>query len=152
MFSDTLGLLDKAKADALVESYLDYVDRYPGDEQSPDYLYNAADMIMNLSGGGRAMDLLTRLQEDYPDYEKVPTALFLQAFIAENHLNDLSRAEALYSAYLERYPDGVFADDAKACLLHLGKTPEEMIRAFEEAMEKADSLSGGDSSTVMILD
>lgn len=150
LFSDTLGLLDKAKADALIEQYLDYVKRYPEDEMSPAYLYNAADMMMNLSGGAKAMELLSQLQSQYPDYEKVPTALFLQAFIAENHLNDLPKAEAFYKSYLERYPEGEFADDAKACLMHLGKTPEEMIRAFEEAMRTADSTAEIEASEVVI--
>lgn len=145
LFSDSLGLLDKARADALIAQYLEYAERFPEDEMSPAYLYNAADMMMNLSGGAKAMELLTRLQEEYPQYEKVPTALFLQAFIAENHLNDLPRAEALYKAYIERYPEGEFADDARACLLHLGKSPEEMIKAFEEAMQQADSTNGMDT-------
>ena len=140
-----MGLLDKARADALIAQYLEYAERFPEDEMSPAYLYNAADMMMNLSGGAKAMELLTRLQEEYPQYEKVPTALFLQAFIAENHLNDLPRAEALYKAYIERYPEGEFADDARACLLHLGKSPEEMIKAFEEAMQQADSTNGTDT-------
>ena len=67
--------------------------------------------------------------------------MFLQAFVYENHVGDLSNAREKYIEFIQKYPEKDFADDAEICLQNLGKTPEELIREFEEKQRVKDSLA-----------
>lgn len=54
-------------------------------------------------------------------------------FVYENDLNDLENAKQTYEAFLQKYPnDPDFADDAQMALKNLGKSPEELIKEFEQ--------------------
>lgn len=141
IFSDTTGLLDQVKADELIRLYVDFADQYPDDTLAPQYLYSAADLMMNLSSPSGALLLFKRIRKDYPAFEKSDEALFLQAFILENYLGDIEQAEDLYNQYIIEYPDGDFADDAEISIQNLGKTPEELIREFEARQQAQDSLN-----------
>jgi TolA-binding protein len=37
-----------------------------------------------------------------------------------------------YEAFLKKYPNDDFADDAQFLLKNLGKSPEEIIKGFEQ--------------------
>jgi hypothetical protein len=63
-------------------------------------------------------------------------------YIHENYFQELGKAKAIYEQFLQRYPDHDFADDAQISIENLGKSPEELIRIFEEKnRELKDSLS-----------
>ena len=71
---------------------------------------------------------------DYPKFDKNPVALFMLAsFIYEERLGDLDKARETYQQIIDNYPDSPFAGDAALSIEHLGMTPEELIRMFEEA-------------------
>ena len=54
------------------------------------------------------------------------------AYTYENNLHDLVRAKTLYEEFLQKFPNGELAQDARLSLENLGKTPEEMIGALPE--------------------
>jgi inosine/xanthosine triphosphate pyrophosphatase family protein len=41
----------------------------------------------------------------------------------------------IYELFLQKYPDNDFADDARISIENLGKTPEELIKQFEEQQQ-----------------
>jgi TolA-binding protein len=87
---------------------------------------------MNLQRPKETIALFDALLENYPDYEKTPSVLFLKAFVYEDQLRDLDHARMYYEEFIEKYPGSDFADDAEMSLKNLGKTPEELILEFEK--------------------
>ena len=70
--------------------------------------------------------------------------MFFKAYIYENQIKNLEKAKEIYLQFIEKYPNDDFAKDAKIALQNLGKSPEQMVREFEER-RKADSARIADS-------
>lgn len=132
LFSEEDKVLDKEKAQTLVTAYIAYADEFAGDSESPLYLFKAGDMVMNLKLPQKAISIFDRILRDYPEFEKAPQCLFLKGYIYENEIGDLNTAKKIYEDFLQKYPDDDFADDAEVSIKNLGKSPEELIREFEE--------------------
>ncbi len=62
--------------------------------------------------------------------------MFLKGYVYENDLRDLETAKKIYEEFLVKYPDDEFADDAEISIKNLGKSPEELIKEFEEQQQK----------------
>ncbi len=133
IFSDTEQSVDLDKTAQLVDAYIAFADAYPENGKTPEYLFNAGNVAMNLLDPEKAITLFDRIMTSYPAYEKIPQCLFLKAFIYENQLNQLGKAEMLYREFLEKYPVHEFADDAELSLKNLGKSPEELLDQFQMA-------------------
>jgi TolA-binding protein len=116
----------------LVQAYLDFVENHKDDAESPDFLYKAADLSLNINRSRESLDLYNRIIYQYPGYKKVPECLFLMGYIYENYFQELGKAKEIYEQFLAKYPDHDFADDARVSIENLGKSPEELIRMFEE--------------------
>ena len=117
---------------SLVNNYGKYAEENPDDEMTPSYLFKAGDICMGLEKGELAIGYFQKLIENYPDFEKVAYCYFLKAFIYENNLNDLENAKTSYEIFIERFPDHEMTESAKFSLKNLGKSPEDLIREFEE--------------------
>jgi tetratricopeptide (TPR) repeat protein len=119
-------------ANELVSAYLDFADKHKESAEAPDYIYKAADLSLNLNNSKQSLDLYNRIIYQYPDFRKVPECLFLIGYIYENYFQELGKAREIYQSFLSKYPDHDFADDARISIENLGKSPEELIRSFEE--------------------
>jgi outer membrane protein assembly factor BamD (BamD/ComL family) len=140
LFSDATRMIDREKAIQLIDLYKAYAEEFPGDPEAPMMLFKAGDMSMNLNKPRQAIQIFDQIMNDYPGFEKAPQCLFLKAFIYENDLKDLVAARKYYEEFLFRYPEDEFADDAVICIRNLGKSPEELIREFEEMMQQNENL------------
>ncbi|MCB0806688.1 MAG: tetratricopeptide repeat protein [Bacteroidales bacterium] len=132
LFADETKMIDRKLAGELVDKYVAYADAYPEDPQTPQILFKAGDLSMNMNMSRKAIQIFDRVMNNYPDYEKTPQCLFLKGYIYENDLKDLKTAKQIYEDFLDKYPDDEFADDAEISIKNLGKSPEELIREFEE--------------------
>jgi len=132
VFNTDRNRMQKQDAMALVNLYEEYANENPGDTLSAEYLFRASDISMNLGRPGQTIRLFNRILTEYPDFKKAPTTLFLLAFVYEDQKKDYDNARKYYELFLTKYPDSEFADDAEISLKNLGKTPEELIREFEE--------------------
>jgi outer membrane protein assembly factor BamD (BamD/ComL family) len=132
LFDSGPGRIDRKKAIELINLYTEFADEFPDDAQSPEFLYKASDISMNLRRPVETIQLFDILLTKYPDFDKTPTTLFLKAFVYEDQMQDMERAKKYYEEFLAKYPDSEFADDAEVSLKNLGKTPEELIKEFEE--------------------
>jgi tetratricopeptide (TPR) repeat protein len=119
------------KADSLIGMYVDYADQYQDDTLSPEYLFRAGDLSIATGKFNQAQELLGRVQR-YPNYSKLPQVLFLQGFVAENHMQDTSMARQHYEKFLDTYPDHPLSNDARAAIENMGMSPEDLIRQFEQ--------------------
>jgi TolA-binding protein len=120
-----------------MSSYLNFVDKHPQDTSASQYLYKALNLAMGTNQGEKAMELANRTLNEYPKSEKIAETVFLKAFIYENLLSNLGLAQKTYNDFLSRFPDHELADDAQAALNNLGKSPEELIREFEQKAAEA---------------
>lgn len=130
--------VDSVAVSELLSAYQNFTSKYPDDSLSPEYLYRAAALAAGFNRGTQAIDLYESIIHTYPDYKKMPECYFMEAFTYENTLGNIAKANELYHQFLTRYPDHVLADDARAAIKFLGKTPEEIVREFENT--KADSV------------
>jgi len=119
-------------ASELVAAYTEYAEKFKDSPEAPDYLYKAADILLNINKSREALDLYNRIIYQYPNYKKVPECLFLVAYIYENYEQNFGKAKEVYEMFIAKYPNHDFADDAAISIQNMGKSPEELIRMFEE--------------------
>ncbi len=124
--------LDRDKGLKMIDTYVNYSKQFPGDTLSAMYLFKASEIAMNLQLGSQSIFYFDKILSVYPDFSKVPECLFLKAFVFENQLGNIERAGFFYQEFLKKYPTHILAKDARASLEYLGKSPEELIRIFEE--------------------
>ncbi len=132
LFSEKNIIINKINAEELINAYIEFAEKFPGDSNSAKYLFNAADISMNILESDKAISIYNKIINDYPNFKKAPECLFLKGFVYENNLNDLKKAKTIYLEFIEKYPDNDFADDAKISIENLGKTPEQLILEFEQ--------------------
>jgi len=119
-------------AGELAQAYVDFADAHADSPETPGCLYKAADLMLNLNKSKESLDLYNRIIYQYPDYEKAPECLFLMAYIYENNFQNYGKAKEIYEQFIQKYPTHDFADDAAISIENMGKSPEELIRMFEE--------------------
>jgi tetratricopeptide (TPR) repeat protein len=106
-------------------------------DQYVDLLLKAAGLAKTIDNPQKSIELYQKVVVGLPQHKKAPTALFMIGFVYENDLNNLEKAKQTYEQFLQQYPnDPDFADDAKTSLTMLGKTPEEIIREFEQKQQE----------------
>ena len=125
-------ILDREKGLHMIDTYVNYSKQYPEDTISADFLFKASEIAMNLKLGSQAIFYYDKILSNYSDFYKAPECLFLKAFVYENQLNDLQNAKKYYNLFLVQYPKHALAKDAKASLKYLGKSPEELVKMFEQ--------------------
>jgi TolA-binding protein len=129
---DKFAMVNHGAAMTAIKLYDEFAMHFPKHPKSPDFLFKAGDISSSLNFSQPAILYFKRVTDNYPDYDKTPFALFLQAFVYENQLNDTAGARKIYNEVIAKYPQHQVAEDAKASLNHLGKTPEQIIAEFEK--------------------
>lgn len=132
MYADTTGRIDLRLANDFINGASVYALITPDASRAPELLYKAAETARTVQAFGKAIALYDWLIEGYPDYTKIPQAMFLKGFTLDNDLRRLEEARQMYEAFLTQYPQDDFADDAQFLLENLGKTDEEIIGSFGE--------------------
>lgn len=144
LYSPQATSFDKAKWDSLITLYEGFCKRFPEDSLVPGYTFNAANISMNSGNGQKALAFFQEIIDKYPNYRKAPLCLFFKGYVYENLQHDLGKAKEIYLQFIEKYPNNEFVSAARASIQNLGKTPEQMVREFEER-RKADSTRQADS-------
>jgi outer membrane protein assembly factor BamD (BamD/ComL family) len=125
-------ILDHDKGLVIIQQYVDFAKEYPADTLSASYLFKAAEIAMNLKVGSQSVLYFDKILTNYPTFSKAPESLFLKAFVLENQMEKYDQAGELYKQFIAKYPNHPLAKDAKASLEFLGKSPEELIKLFEQ--------------------
>jgi outer membrane protein assembly factor BamD (BamD/ComL family) len=124
--------MEMGTANTAVVLYADYAKSFPDDPKTPDYLFKAGEISSSMKQSTQAIEYFNRVYINFPKYDKAPYCLFLQGFIYESQLNDTAKARKIYTEVIEKYPNEHIAEDAKASIDNMGKTPEELIKEFEK--------------------
>lgn len=133
--ADPEAKIDKEVYRDLLDAYINFVEKYPEAEQSPEYLYLSAQLYNDsrgLDNKGKAIELYTRTFTEYPEHEKAPVSMFMVGYIYANDLRDELKAERLYNKFLETYPKDRMAASARSELKNLGKTPAETLDMIQK--------------------
>jgi len=144
LFSPKATSLDKEAADSLLTLYSTFIKNFPSDSLTRKYTFKAGSLYMNTGKGKQAIEMFDLYRATWPNDVKSAMCLFFTAYIYENLLKNLDKAQELYILFIEKYPRHDFADDAQAALNNLGKTPEQMVKEFEKK-KQADSAMRADS-------
>ncbi len=134
----TTQKVDSTAVNELLGAYQNFASRYADDSLAPEYLYKAAGLAVGFNHGVQAVEIYESIIITYPNYKKIPECFFMEAFTYENTIGNIGKASEYYNKFLAKYPDHDLADDARSALKFLGKSPEEMVREFEQM--NADSL------------
>ncbi len=108
-----------------------YARAKPDAPESPEKLYKAAEIARSIGAFQEALNIYANIESYFPEYEKAPKALFMQAFTYAEDLNDIEQARSLYEHFIEKYPEDDFVDDAQILLETLGKSDEEIFQQLE---------------------
>lgn len=108
----------------------------PKDPNTPALLFKAGEVARSIQTFSKAVDLLQWLHERYPDSEKDAQAMFLIAFTLDDGLKQFEDAKVAYEAFIAKYPNDPFADDAQFSLNNLGKDINELIDQFSEDQDQ----------------
>jgi outer membrane protein assembly factor BamD (BamD/ComL family) len=131
------GKMDNAaigKADSLM---LAYVDEFPKDTLSPNFMLKTAKLLQMQRLYSVANKLLDKLVTNYPDSKQAPEGLYLNGFIFENDEYALDKAKDRYELFLQKYPNDELAASVKTSLANLGKSPEDIIKGFKNKPDTA---------------
>lgn len=126
----SLAYVDACEAYALVN---------PNNPNTAGYLFKAAEVAKSLRTFPKSLSLYDWIIQDYPDYEKMPTSLFLKGFIIENNLGDDEKARQVYNEFVTRFPNHELADDVQFLIENLGKTDEEILEMIEQKRQEKQS-------------
>ena len=129
---------DNARKYDLMKAYVAYGIRFQSYKYADEYLFKGARLCSELGKITESIKYFDKLYSNYPDFKDRPLALFMKAFVLENHAQNLDEAKVVYEQFLSEYPTHEMADDAKISIANLGKTPEQIIREFEvrDSLEK----------------
>src|SRR5262249_1075877 len=128
LVNDSTRTLNRQLAEEQLKAYVSFIEKFPEDSRCEEFLYKAAELSNSMGQTAAALEYYHTFSEKYPQSEKTPYALFLQAFIYENQLKNLDRAKELYSDFLSKYPTHELAKDARFSIDNLGKSEEELIK------------------------
>lgn len=123
---------DPVSAKNAVDAYEAYTAKLPDAPETPTYLFKAGELYRSLKQFDKAFAAYERILAQYSAYEKAPHSLFLIGFTYENDVKDLDKAKEAYERFLKTYPNHELADDVQFSLGNLGKSPDEIIKAFSE--------------------
>ncbi len=125
VFEAAIGA-DPAVADQLTKMYVDFADKYSTDTLAPEFLMKAGEVQSNVLHTERAIELLDRVINNYPDFEDVPMCYFLKGNAYDLNCQ-YDKAKVAYQEFVDKYPDHFMAEQTRKMLPRIGMTPEQML-------------------------
>ena len=128
-------ILDTGNAMAAIHAYEAYANNIKDDSMSAEYLFRAADVYRSMKKFDKSVAVYDRIIAEYPNSYRAPYSVFLKGFICENETNEIEKARDYYHQFLATYPNHKLKKDVAFSLKNLGKTPEELIKQFEQMQQ-----------------
>ncbi len=125
------------KLDSLQAELNAFVEAFPKDSLSVNYLSKAGEIARIQRQYEEAISIFDKIEKNYPNTKAAAAAMFMKAFTLDNDLKKLEEAKAAYEAFIQKYPNDDFTDDAQYLLKNLGKSPEELVKEFEAKNQNA---------------
>jgi TolA-binding protein len=114
-----------------LKAYNDYIQKYPNDTITAEYLFLAADLAMGSKQYTESANYLENLLANHKDYRKYPDACFVAAFVYDTYLEDVNhggdRAKQLYEFIIANYPNTSYAEQSKVLITYIGVSEDQML-------------------------
>ncbi len=126
-------VIDSVQA-AMVDLYRQFYVAFPDDSLAPVYMQRSADMLVSLQRTDEAVAVLDSIIDQYPGFEDIGGCWFLKGYAYEM-VEEFDSARAIYSYFVDNYPDHVQARDTRTRLVnnYIGMSDEEMFEAIMRA-------------------
>lgn len=114
-----------------LKAYNDYIQKYPADTLTAEYLFRAADLAMGAKQYTESANYLETILDQHKGYRKYPDACFVAAFVYDTYLEDVNhggdRAKQLYQFIIDNYPNTSYAEQSKVLITYIGVSEEKML-------------------------
>lgn len=121
----------KAYSQELLLKTVEFADNYPGDEQSPDFLFMAARAANGLGQYTKSIKILNRIIRKYDHYDRLVEVYFLKAFTYDEDLNKKAEAKQVYVEIMQKFPKDPLAKESEILLENLYLSDEELIKKYQ---------------------
>lgn len=128
--NEQTGRIKPNEARVYIDTVEQFVINHPDVKESPQLLYKAAEVARSIQEYSKSLAFYAKIEADFPQYEKAPKALFMQAFTYGEDLGNEVKAKELYEAFIAKYPNDDFVDDAQILIETMGKTDEEILESL----------------------
>jgi len=126
------GRLDLKRVNEFVDIIELFVIANPTNDQSPEYLKLAAEVVNSIKVYPRAIQFYDWTLTRFPNSKQAAQALFMKGFTLDDGMKKKNLAKPVYEEFLRKYPKNDFADDTKFLLDNINKSDEEIIKQFEK--------------------
>jgi tetratricopeptide (TPR) repeat protein len=121
---------NKQVGEDAIKAFMDFAYGCGNDSLAPVFLIKTAQIARSINNLPQAKISLEKCIADYPNFKDRGAAMFLLAQLYDDPkgLNDEERALEIYKEIEDSYPRTVWAANAGAAKLLLGKSDEEIIK------------------------
>lgn len=140
LFKSKSAAFNEAKAKEIVTFYTAYAENNPSDTVSPDFLFKAAEVQIGLQNFEKSAQTFEHVYMRFPEYRKHVDALFMLAFVYDEHMKMKGKAGDTYNLLIKNHPDHYLAEMSQQLLETLSLSDEELIKKFQ-AQPKAENPS-----------
>ena len=123
---------DMDKLSILEGLYQQYINAYPTDSLSQEYLFRSGSINISLKQGANALRDFTNYTNLFPEGKRIAEAYFYKAHVYDEIMHDFSAAKTAYYDFLSRFAEHTLAEAAAFSLQYLGKSNDEIIALFEQ--------------------
>jgi len=123
---------DTLKVTKLIRKYAEFSNACPNDSLTPEYLTRRADLLRGIGKIHEAIKQLLSVHDGFPNYDRNVMCALLVGYLYENELGDDEMAEKMYRNVIELYPDSREAEISRQSIKHLGISPEDVVRSFQD--------------------
>ncbi|MBK7181970.1 MAG: tetratricopeptide repeat protein [Bacteroidetes bacterium] len=124
--------LDPIKADMAITTYSEFIEKFPNDSLTPDFLFKAGEVATANMQYKQAIGYYKGVTTNFSKYKYIEECWYLQGYIWDNFLNKDDSAKVVYEQVIQKFPSSHYAQDAKAAIQNLGKTDEQLIEEFKK--------------------
>lgn len=131
VWTNSLESSEDSKRKLLV-AYSEWANYFRDDKNSPEYLFQAGRLAVDLNRPKRAVELFTEVHDGFPDFNKRIEAAYMVGHIYDEMLNDRELASKAYMKVVEFYPESSWAKQAQLVNDQLYISDEQIIKMLEE--------------------
>jgi len=132
LYNEQQMQINETVADSLILVYSDYANTFSSDTACAEYLFRAAEISKALNKGKQSVAFYEKIEKNYPSFSKLPICIFMQGFVYENLLLNVEMAKENYERFISKYPNHPLVKDTRVLIENLGKSPEDLVKQFEE--------------------
>lgn len=125
-------------AEQSINAFNNFASTCKNDSLAPVFLLKAGQIAQTTRNFQQSQILLKKCVDEFPQFRNRGAALFLLAQVYDDAsmLNNEVEAKNIYQQIIKEYPNTVWENDAKSCVLNLGKTDEQIVQEFLKKNKK----------------